>query len=199
METVNFTTMAEGTKEDYELLGRIGNTPDFEHLPDRALEALKYLSNYGKGFQIDRYQHSLQTATRALRDDAEEELVVAALLHDIGDALAPANHAEISAAVLEPYVSERTHWIVKHHALFQLYYFGHHIGRDPNARDRYRDNPHYDSTVEFCEEWDQTAFDPDYNTLPVEEFEPMVRRVLSRKPYALRTAAGEECRAAASS
>jgi len=191
METVSFATMADGTKEDYDLIRRVGR-PEYDALPERALDALRTLKNFGKGFKIDRYQHSLQTATRAFRDGADEETVVAALLHDLGDVLAPTNHAEYAGTILEPYVSEKTHWVVRHHGLFQLYYFGQHIGRDPDVRERYRDNPYFDATVEFCEKWDQTAFDPDYDTLPVEHFESMVEAVLNRKPFALRPDLGKE-------
>jgi predicted HD phosphohydrolase len=183
METVSFVTMADGTKEDYDLLVGAAQ-PEYDGLPGRTLDALRLLKNFGKGFKIDRYQHSLQTATRAERDGADEEMVVAALLHDLGDALAPTNHSEYAAAILEPYVSEKTHWVVRHHDLFQLYYFGQHIGRDRDARERYRDSPYFDATVEFCEKWDQTAFDPDYDTLPVEHFAPMVDSVFTRKPFA---------------
>ncbi len=101
--------------------------------------------------------------------------------------LAPANRAEYAATILKPYVTEKNHWIVGHHPLFQLYFFGEHVGKDPNLLDRYRDHPFYDATVEFCGEWDQVAFDPDYDTLPVEHFEPMVREILNRKPYAMRS------------
>ena len=191
MDTVSFVTMSDGTKEDYELLGRISR-PQYDALPERILDALRRLKNFGKGFKIDRYQHSVQTASRAFRDGADEETVVAALLHDLGDALAPTNHSEYAATILEPYVSEKIHWMVRHHGLFQLYYFGQHIGRDPNVREHYRDSPYYDATVEFCEKWDQTAFDPDYDTLPLEHFEPMVEAVFARKPFALRPGLGAE-------
>lgn len=185
METVSFVTMADGTREDYDLLTRAWK-PQYEVLPDRVLDALRLLKTFYSGFKIDRYEHSLQTATRAERGGADTETVVAALLHDLGDMLAPANHAEYAATILKPYVTEKTHWIVRHHSLFQLYYFGEHVGKDPNGREQFRDHPFYDATVEFCGEWDQAAFDPDYDTLPVEHFEPMVREVLSRTPYAMR-------------
>ena len=185
MDTVSFVTMAEGTREDYDLLTRAWK-PQYESLPDRALDALRLLKTFYSGFKIDRYEHSLQTATRAERDGADTETIVAALLHDLGDMLAPANHAEYAATILKPYVTEKTHWIVGHHSLFQLYYFGEHVGKDPNVREQFRDHPFYDATIEFCGEWDQVAFDPDYDTLPVEHFEPMVREVLSRTPYSMR-------------
>ena len=132
---------------------------------------------------MDRLEHSLQSATRAYRDGADEEMVVAALLHDIGDLLSPYNHSEMAAAVLRPYVSEKTHWIVRHHGLFQSYYYAHHTGGDRNARDAYRDHPWYQDTVDFCHKWDQSSFDPDYESLPLEFFEPMVRRIFAREPF----------------
>ncbi len=130
------------------------------------------------GYKITRLEHSLQTATRAHRAGEDEEMVVCALLHDIGDVLAPANHSQAAAAVLRPFVSEKNYWIVKHHGLFQGYYFFHHHGGDRNARDRHRDHPYYSATADFCANYDQVSFDPDYEWEPLEVFEPMVRRVL---------------------
>ena len=180
--TVSFTAMAEGTRDDYELLAR------FEEeyaagLADRVLAQLRALAGSLAGYQVDRLEHSLQTATRAYRDGAGEEMVVAALLHDIDDLLAPHSHGELSALILRPYVTERTHWIVRHHGLFQLVYYAHHHGRDRNARDKYRGHPWYQDAVDFCHRWDQAAFDPDYESLPLEFFEPMVRRLFAREPY----------------
>jgi len=148
-----------------------------------VLSQLVGLKESYPGNLIDRHQHSLQTATRALRDDAEEELVVAALLHDIGDLLAPTNHAALAANILRPYVSPKTHWIVEHHGIFQGYYFWHHIGRDRNAREQFRDHPYFDVTAAFCHNWDQESFDPDYDTLPLTSFEPLVRRIFAREPW----------------
>ena len=124
--------------------------------------------------------HSLQTATRAYRDGKDNEYVVCALIHDIGDNLAPANHAEFAATILEPFVSEENYWIVKHHGVFQNYYYAHHIGKDRNARDRYKDSPYYQATVDFCEKWDQASFDPNYESYPLEYFEPMVKRIFAK-------------------
>ena len=122
--------------------------------------------------------HSLQSATRAESDGADKETVVCALLHDLGDVIAPDNHSEVIASILRPYISEKNHWVLKHHGLFQGYYYFHHIGGDRNARERYKDHPFYQDCVDFCEKWDQTSFDPDYPTQPLEYFEPMVRKVL---------------------
>ena len=181
-DTVAFTSMAEGTREDYELLDSLEE--EFARgTADRVLEMLRGLAGSLSGYKIDRLEHSLQSATRAYRDDADEEMVVAALLHDIGDLLSPFNHSELAAAVLRPYVSERTYWIVRHHGLFQSYYYAHHTGGDRNARDAYRDHPWYQDTVDFCHKWDQSSFDPAYESLPLEFFEPMVHRIFARQPF----------------
>jgi len=182
VETVKFTRMADGTAEDYALLDRV-QEPFMATLPDRLLEALDGLKTSLAGYQVSRYEHSLQSATRAHRDGRSEEYVAAALLHDIGDELAPWTHGEMVAAVLRPYVAPEICWIVKHHGLFQTYYYAHYSGGDRNARDRFRDHPCYDACVEFCELYDQCCFDPAYDSLPVETFEPIVRRVFSEPRY----------------
>ena len=178
MESVSFTRMADGTAEEYAFL-----TSLYEKcrngVSDRLLELLKAMKGDKLGYQVDRYTHSLQSATRAESDGADEETVVCALLHDLGDVIAPDNHSEVIASILRPYISEKNHWVLKHHGLFQGYYYFHHIGGDRNARERYKDHPFYQDCVDFCEKWDQTSFDPDYPTLPLESFEPMVRKVLS--------------------
>lgn len=182
METVAFTNMAEGTSEDYAILERAAK-PFLAALPDRLLAALEGLRSSLAGYQVSRYDHSLQSATRALRDGRDEEYVVAALLHDIGDELAPLTHGEMMGAVLRPFVRPEIVWVVKHHGVFQLYYYGHHVGVDRHARDRFRDSPWFDACTEFCELYDQNCFDPDYASEPVATFEPMVRRVLSAVRY----------------
>ena len=179
MDIVGFTRMADGTKEDYELLARL-EKKFAEELPDRLLKALDDLKRSLSGYQVSRYEHSLQSATRAYRDGESEEYVVAALLHDIGDILAPHKHGEMVAAILGPFMSEKMCWIVKYHGLFQMYYYAHHLGGDRNGRDRFRDHPYYEDTVEFCEKYDQNCFDPEYDSLPIEFFEPMVRRIFSQ-------------------
>ena len=110
-------------------------------------------------------------------------MVVAALLHDIGDELAPLNHSEYAAAVLKPYVSKKTHWIIEKHGEFQMYYYAHHLGKNKNQRDKYKDHEYYHDAVNFCEKWDQASFDPKYKSMSLEEFAPMVKRIFSRKPY----------------
>ena len=177
-QTVAFTAMEQGTREDYELLDEIGQR-ELQGFSDRALGWLRTMHD-SAGYQISRLEHSLQAATRALRAGEDEETVVCVLLHDIGDYLAPANHSEVAAAVLRPYVSEKNYWIVKHHGLFQGVYYFHFVGADPNARDRWKDHPYYQATIDFCANYDQNSFDPDYEWEPLEFFEPMVHRVLAK-------------------
>lgn len=150
---------------------------------ERVLEHLLRLKGDNHGYPVDRYTHCLQTATRALRDGADEETVVCALLHDIGDDLAPDNHADIAAGILAPFIDPLNTWMIRHHELFQGYHYRHFYGLDPHARDAYRDHPAYERTVYFCDQWDQVSFDPDYDTLPLEHFRPMLERVLCRPPY----------------
>ena len=136
-----------------------------------------------QGYNITRLEHSLQTATRALNDKAEEEMIVAALLHDIGDELAPLNHSEYAASVLKPFVSKKTHWIIEKHGEFQMYYFAHHLGGNRSQRDKYKKHKYYEDALNFCEQWDQASFDPDFKSLTLEKFKPMIKRIFSRKPY----------------
>ena len=123
----------------------------------------------------------MQTATRAEADGADEETIAVAILHDIGDVFSPVNHSQVAAAILRPYISERNWWIVQHHGLFQGYYYFEHRDRDPNERDRFKDHPHYEATVNFCHNWDQNSFDPRYPTKPLEYFEPLIQQLFSRE------------------
>ena len=182
MKTVNFTEMKYGTKEDYLLLDK--HEKKFaEGTADRILMFMKNLTATLEGYKVSRLEHSLQTATRAYQDKAEEEMIVAALLHDIGDELAPLNHSEYAAAVLKPYVSEKTHWIVEKHGEFQMYYYAHHLGGNKNQREKYKGHKYYQATIDFCENWDQKSFDPNFKTLPLKSFEPLVKKIFNRKPY----------------
>jgi len=182
MERAKFTQMKDGTKEDYLLLEK-HEKKYIEGTADRLIKFMSGLSNTLEGYQITRLEHSLQTATRALNDKANDEMVVAALLHDIGDELAPLNHSEYAAAVLKPYVDEKTHWIIQKHGEFQMYYYAHHLGGNRNQRDKYKGHKYYQDTVNFCENWDQNSFDPNFTSLPLEDFAPLVRKIFSRKPY----------------
>jgi predicted HD phosphohydrolase len=179
---VSFRRMENGTREDYELLDR-SEREYAQQLPDHVLAALSKLDHSLEGYPVSRLGHSLQAATRAMRDGADEELVVAALIHDIGDELAPYNHTEIAAAIIKPYVRPEVTWIVEKHGLFQNYYYVHHLGGNRNARDQYRDHPWYQACKDFCADWDQCSFDPDYPSEPLSTFEPMLRRVFSRPPH----------------
>lgn len=181
MTKVCFTEMSKGTKEEYEYLEELEQKYIAE-LPDRLIAALKRL-DISSGYELTRMQHSLQSATRAYRAGEGEEMVIAALLHDIGDDLAPCSHSELAAAVLRPFVSDKTYWIIKHHGLFQMYYYAHHLGGDRNARDVHKNHRWYNDAVHFCENYDQNCFDPNYDTLPLEFFEPMLRRVCSRPSH----------------
>ena len=173
-----FTSMANGTAEDWAVIG-----PQFfgysATLPDRVLAHLRLLDGDYGGFPVDRLQHSLQTATRAHRGGESEDYVVMALLHDIGDTLASYNHPDIAAAILKPFVDDRLHWIAEKHGVFQGYYFFHYIGLDRDMREAFRGHPHFEDAARFCELYDQAAFDPDYDSAPLDFFEPMVRRLLA--------------------
>lgn len=177
-ERVQFTAMADGTAAEFQLVDRVEEEAAAD-LVDRLVTHLGLLHDQPTAFRVTRYEHSLQSATRALRDGADERTVVAALLHDIGDTLAPFNHSALAAAILRPYVGEKLAWIVEHHGWFQGWWFFHHTGGDRNARERFRGHPWFDAAHDFCERWDQCAFDPDYDTLPIEAFEPMMRRVFA--------------------
>ena len=181
METVSFTRMEDGTAEEYTFLESL-NTKCSNDLADRLMGFLKQMQGDRLGYQIDRYDHSLQSATRAERDGADEETIVCALLHDIGDVFSPDNHSQVVAAILQPYISERNYWVLKHHGIFQGYYYFHHINKDRNIRDKFKDHQFFQACVDFCSQWDQCSFDPNYDNLPLEHFEPMVRRVIS-KPW----------------
>lgn len=180
----NFIRMQDSTREDWQLIG--GEFAHFvQGLPDRVMTHLKLLEGDYGGFPVDRYTHSLQTATRALRDGRDEEYVVCALLHDIGDTLGSFNHPDIAAAIVQPFVSEANHWMVKHHGIFQGHYFFHHLGMDRDMREQFKDHPHYELTAEFCELYDNPAFDPKGETLPISEFEPMLRRLMASPKQSL--------------
>jgi predicted HD phosphohydrolase len=169
----SFKNLAESTAEDWALI-----TPQLaltqSHVPDRILGLLQAMgSDYG-GFPVTRLEHSLQTATRAERDGRDEEYVLCALLHDIGDMLSPFNHPAVAAAVLRPFVSKANHWMIAHHGIFQGYYFWHYIGLDKETREKYRTSPYFEYTEEFCAKYDSPAFDAEYKSEPLEHFAPLV-------------------------
>ena len=182
--TVSFSQMKDGTKEDYELLERL-EKPFVAGTADRLLRELSAQGDETlSGYKITRLEHGLQAATRARREGADLDWIVAALLHDIGDRLAPQNHDRMAAEILRPYVREEVSWVVEHHGLFQMAYYAHHYGWDPEERQKFRDHRYYQSCVDFCGRWDQTSFDPEFPIDPLNSFEEGVRRVFSRKAYA---------------
>ena len=178
-DRAQFKAMVEGTAEDWARISAASRGFG-EALPDRILTHLKILEGDTGGFPVDRLTHSLQSATLAFRDGMDEEYVVCALLHDIGDTIACFNHADIGAAMLKPFVSEENHWMLEHHGIFQGYYFFHYIGLDRDMREKFRSHPCFERTAMFCARHDQNAFDPDYDTMPLSAFEPMLRRVVAR-------------------
>ena len=179
MNKVNFISMEEGTAEEYAFLDKL-ETQYVADLPSRLIAALKALESSLSGYQVSRLEHSLQGATRALLAEEDIEMVMAVLFHDIGDPLAPYSHSEMAAAILRPFVSEKIYWIIKHHGVFQMYYYAHHSGGDRNAREAFIDNLWYDDAVRFCHDYDQNCFDPNYKSKPLEFFVPMVNEFFSR-------------------
>ncbi len=177
-----FRSFEESTRDDWMLI--MSQRGELEAaLPDRILEQFGHLRNDYGGFPVDRLEHSLQTATRAERAGCDDEYVLCALLHDLGDPLTPYNHPDVAAAILKPFVSEANHWMVEHHGIFQGYYFWHHLGMDRNTRDRFADSPHYDRTEAFCAEYDSPAFDPGYDSHPLGHYEPLIRQVFGTNPW----------------
>ena len=169
MKTVKFTEMKNGSKDDYQLLEKLEKK--FERqTADRILSYLSKQTSTLEGYKISRLEHSLQAATRAFKNKESDEMIVATLLHDIGDDLAPMNHSQYAASILRPYVSEKTYWIILHHGLFQTYYSAHHLGGDRNARDKFKDHKYYQDTIDFCEKYDQCSFDPDYKSMTLDDF-----------------------------
>lgn len=185
-----FRAMTEGTQEDWATIAA-QFFPFAQAGGKRVLDHLRLLDGDYGGFPVDRLEHSLQTATRAFRDGRDEEYVVCALLHDIGDTLGAFNHPDIAAAILKPFVSEANHWMVANHGVFQGYYYFHFLGMDRDGRDQYRDHPHFERTAEFCEKYDQCAFDPEYDSMPLDAFEPMVMKLFQAPRQSLYQAAAD--------
>ncbi|MFT7178990.1 MAG: putative HD phosphohydrolase [Oceanospirillaceae bacterium] len=184
MATVSFTQMKHGTHKDYAML------QELEH-PYHAKTAQRLLNELARqgedsldGYPISRLEHSLQSATRAWRNGADDDWIVAALLHDIGDGLAPQNHDRMAAEIIRPFVREEVSWVIEHHGTFQMIYYAHHLdGWNPNERDKYRNNPYYQTAVDFCELWDQNCFDPSYDSQNLDFFAPKVEAIFQRKAY----------------
>ena len=182
MDHVKFTQMKDGDEEDYTFLTE--HEVEFtKGTADRLLSAMVDLDKGLSGYQVTRLGHSIQSATRAFNDGADVDWIVSALLHDIGDIYAPYNHDEYAAAILRPFVREQCAWVVEKHGDFQMVYYGHHVGGNPNKRDAFKGHPYFDDCAEFCERWDQSSFDPNYNSKPLSFFTGMVQEVFSRTPY----------------
>ena len=183
MPKESFTAMKDGTREDYEILAKL-EKPFLALTADRILTELRQSGETTlEGYQITRLEHALQSGTRAMRDGADIDWIVGALLHDIGDGLAPQNHDRMSAEVIRPFVRWDVAWTVEHHGIFQMLYYAHHYNWDRNARDRFRDHPVFKNCEQFCERWDQSSFDPEYPMEPLDTFEPMVKEIFNRKAY----------------
>ena len=187
-----FTKMSQSTAEDWQII-----MPEqlafFKKLPDRILSHMELLNGDYGGFAIDRLQHSLQTAQRAADAGEDDEYIVCALLHDIGDTLGSANHADVAAAILQPFVSEENHWMIKHHAIFQGYNFFHFLDADRNMRDEFRGSDNFKRTARFIAKYDDPAFDPSMPKLELSLFEPQLRRVFAEPKNSLYKKAMTEC------
>jgi predicted HD phosphohydrolase len=174
-----FTSMATSSPEEWKVI--TDEFPAyFRGLTDRVISHFKLLDEPYGGYPINRYEHSLQAATRALKDGRDEEYVACALLHDIGDTLCSVNHADLAASILKPFVSDKNHWMVENHTPFQGYYYFHHIGLDRHAREKFRGHPFFEHTAQFCHLYDQNSFDPNYEALKLADFEPMLRRFFAK-------------------
>jgi predicted HD phosphohydrolase len=182
MKTVDFIEMKHGTKAEYEYLHEL-ETQYIRALPERLLVALERLDGSLEGYKVSRLQHSLQSATRAEADGADLEMIVAALVHDMGDELSPENHSQMAASILRPYVRAEVSWVVEMHGLFQMKYYAHHYGKDPDGYLAHKDHPWFETCNRFVELYDQAAFDPAYPTKPLSYFAPMLKQVFSRAPF----------------
>ncbi|XWN33222.1 MAG: peptidase [Devosia sp.] len=182
METVKFTQMADGDREDFLFLEKHERAAAAD-VGQRLIGLLEELDDTPSAYKVSRYEHCLQAATRAYRDGADEDWVVSALFHDVGDLYAPYNHDEFVAAILRPFVREQCTWVVANHGLFQRFYYAHHFGGNREVRKRHEGHAYYDDCITFCERWDQKSFDPTYESLPLDVFRPMINHVFSRDPY----------------
>lgn len=175
---MSFKRMDEGRVEEWMAIGREVAKRQAQ-MPERIKSMLLELEEQVDGFNINQLQHGLQTATRALRAGASEEVIVAALCHDIGKVISIENHPAIAAEILKPYVSQETYEIVRTHQDFQGRHYYALMGKNPNARSQYENEPWYERAVQFTDEWDQVAFDHEYDTLPLSYFEPMIDHIFA--------------------
>ena len=182
MTATTFTRMDESTAEQWAVIGAetMQNQP---RVADAFLDLLHRCADITDGFATDQLTHCLQTATLAERAGADAEVVVASLCHDVGKAVSVPNHGPIAAEMLKPYVRSDVYWTLYRHQDFQGRHYYHHFGKDPDARAQYEGEEWYDLAARFADEWDQTAFDPDYDTEPLEHFEPLVREITAVPRY----------------
>ncbi|MEO8602553.1 MAG: HD domain-containing protein [bacterium] len=185
-----FNSMEQSTQEDWAIIA-MQSVEFSQGLSDRVLAHLKLLEGDG-GFAVDRLTHSLQTATLAERDGRDDEYVVCALLHDIGDTLGSFNHPDVAVAILKPFVCDANLWMVEKHGIFQGYYFFHHLGMDRDMREQFRGHEFFDRTAEFCALYDGPAFDPQRETLPLSHFEPKLRSLFAAPKRSIYAAVGDK-------
>ncbi len=181
-ERATYSSMETSTPEDWEIIKGYSEQRR-ERVQQSLMSMLKQMETADDGGPVNGLEHSLQSATRAYEDGADDETVFIALFHDVGQIVSQDNHSEVAAAILRPFISKKNHWIVQHHGEFQGYYFWHMTGKDRYAREKYKDNPYYQDCIDWCYKYDQNAFAQDYPTKPLEFFEPIVERVMSRKPW----------------
>ncbi|MCU1719075.1 HD domain-containing protein [Pseudomonas sp. 5P_3.1_Bac2] len=184
MSKAGFTRIDHSTAEDWQLI-MAHDQQYLRELPEHLLRALAKMGEGEQPYQVTRLEHCLQSASRAEQAGADEEMIVAALLHDVGDELALFDHAQFAAAILKPFVTPRTHWIVQHHDIFQGHYYWQHLGLDTDAREQFRGHPWFDACEAFCRDWDCPSFDPAYSSPALEHFAPMLRRIFARPPFSL--------------
>ncbi len=174
-----FTRMDESTAEQWQTIA-VQTATNQPRVADRVLGMLRSLADITDGFAVDQLTHSLQTATRAEEAGADTEMVVASLCHDIGKAVSVSNHPKIAAEILKPYVSEPVYRVIAAHQDFQGRHYYGYFKLDPESRAQYEGEPWFELAERFADDWDQTSFDPDYPTQPLEHFEPIVREVFGR-------------------
>ena len=180
--TVTFTAMKDGTVEDYQIIQENDHVTAQE-LPERIMNHLREMALDDGAYQISRLDHVLQCATRAFRDSADDDWIVASLLHDLGDVLAPYSHGQVASEIIRPFVKKEVAWVVRNHGVFQMFYNKSLSPEERNRRDQFKHHPYYQLAVDFCENWDQCSFDPGYPCEELRFFEPVLRRVFSRDPF----------------
>ena len=180
--TTNYPTRMDEFGSDYCRIVASAIDEDQLLVPGRILANLRNLESIVQEFAVDQLVHSLQTATRAERAGESVDVVVGALCHDMAKTLGNANHDAVAGEMVRPYLNDDAAWMVAHHQDFQGRHYYHVLGLDPEAREQYRGHPAFDLTARFADDYDQLSFDPSYDSLPLEHFEPMVREVFSRMP-----------------